>query len=481
MNSIYDISLDRSSNQHLYIQLYNEIKKLIVDKELNPHHKLPPIRKLSEFLNVNNVTVVNAYKLLEQENFVYKKIGSGTFVNKIIPNSMMDMESNQDIKKNNEDIIDFASATPTPDLFPVSDFKLVMNEVLDRDKGDAFGYQESQGYLPLRKSIMEYISNYNIHTRLENIHIVSGAQQGIDIISKSLIDYGDIVFIESPTYTGAIGTFKSRAARIIEIPMLEDGIDIQTLENKLKTFKPKFIYVMPNFQNPTGFSYSLEKKQQLLKLANEYDIYIVEDDYLSDLSFYSNENTTLKSMDKNDKVIYIKSFSKIFMPGLRLAFVVIPISLTREFIAAKHISDISTSSLIQRAFDLYLKKGIWQKHINYMENIYKKRFEIMSEGLKKYMPKALNLYNPMGGLNFWISLPHGFSADVLYEISIHENITFVPGSYFFLNKRDDNHFRLSIASVYADEIYKGIEKMSTVIKKYLSEQIYVRDEQTPLL
>lgn len=482
MQSFNNIKLDKNSTQHLYIQLYNQIKSLITQGDITHHTKLPPIRKLSELLGVNNVTIVNAYKLLEQEGYLYKKIGSGTFVQDLETKDLENILINEEIQSFSEKLyrtktthdgniqsINFASTAPTPDLFPVDDFKMVLNEVLDRDKGKAFTYQESEGYYPLRESIKKYIESYGINSSIENIQIVSGAQQGIDILSKSLVEYGDIVFTESPTYAGAISAFKSRAARIIDIPIEEDGIDIGALENKLRSFRPKFIYLMPNFQNPTGYSYSDEKKHKLLQLAEQYNTFIVEDDYLSDLSFGGNINSTLKSMDSSNRVIYIKSFSKIFMPGLRLAFMIIPKSIYRKVSSAKHTSDISTSGLIQRSFDLYLNKGKWQKHIKHMEEIYIKRFDILVQSIGQYMSKEISWYIPNGGLNLWLSLPQGYSANELYKLCIRNQFILVPGSVFFPDQRDSTYFRISIASVYSKDIPEGIKKLSKLIELFLKE------------
>lgn len=477
--NIEEIRLDKNSDQHLYIQLYSKIKKLILNGTLKPHTKLPPIRKLAKKLNVNNITIVNAYNLLQKENLVYKKIGSGTFVNIInydTDNEVPYKHYLHTINKTNpnyyihnyEDVIDFSNTTPTNDLFPVEDFKYVINLVLDRDKGNAFKYQESQGYYPLRETIKNYLTNYSINCDISNIQIISGAQQGIDILSKALIDYGDVVFTESPTYTGAIAAFNSRAARIIEIPIKKDGIDLNCLENKLKSFRPKFIYVMPNFQNPTGYTYSKSKKLKLLDLANKYDTLVVEDDYLNDLSFNNDYPETLKSLDKNNRVIYIKSFSKTFMPGLRLGFMIIPMSIQKEILIAKHISDISTSGLMQRALDLYIKMGFLKKHINKINIIYKKRFDIMVKSLSNYIPKQISYTIPKGGLNFWLSLPHGYLSDELHEQCFKKRILIAPGSIFYANKIKSNSFRISIASVHESIIENGVCQLSEIINEFLN-------------
>lgn len=479
-NSIY---LDKHCLKHLYVQLFESIRDMILEGGLKPEEKLPPIRQLSDLLNINTSTVVNCYNLLEKEGYVYKKVGSGTFVS---PKQMSGIDASllekypldedfrmmdrgqMQIKVNT---ISFASATPTSDLFPVEDFKILINEVLDRDKGDAFGYQESQGYYPLRESLVDYLKSYNIDTSPDNIQIISGAQQGIDVISKAFINFKDSVVLENPTYTGAIATFKTRGANIITVPILSDGLDIEALQKIISEQKPKLIYIMSNYQNPTGNSYNLEKKKKLIELAQRYDFLIVEDDYLSDLSFYNNDSSTIKSLDTSDSVIYIKSFSKIFMPGLRLGFLVIPQKILNLTMAAKHTSDISTSGLNQRVFDLYLRKGIWRKHIQYMETIYKKRFDVMLAALKKYiLPLGVSFTPPKGGLNFWLQLPHGLSSNDLYIEAEKNNVLILPGSIFYVFGTDYSFFRISIAAVYPDEIEHGIKILSESIAQCINRK-----------
>ena len=476
MEKLENIQLDKQSDEYLYIQLYKKIKQLLLEGNIEPHSKLPTIRHLAKQLDVNNVTIVNTYNLLEQKGYVYKKVGSGTFVQDILNKNRTLEFRDDDVSSTREEnnIINFVSTAPTEDLFPIEDIKLAINQVLDRDKGMAFTYQESQGYYPLRNSIKNYLSEYGINTSEDNIQIISGAQQGIDILSKALIDYGDIVFTENPTYSGAIAVFKSRSARTIEINLEEDGLDIRDLENKLRSFRPKFIYVMPIFQNPTGYSYSLKKKYELLELASKYDFYIIEDDFLSDLSFNNDDNQTLKSLDRDDRVIYLKSFSKIAMPGLRLAFMVIPRAIYNEVLSAKHISDISTSGLIQRSFDVYLSSGKWKKNLEYISIEYMNRFTVMVESIKEYIPKDIKYILPKGGLNFWFSLPDGYSSNELYKKCLQNNLSIAPGSAFNVNQTDNEHFRLSVASLDCDEIRVGINKLSQIIVEFLEEYKRIR-------
>ncbi|TDX52748.1 PLP-dependent aminotransferase family protein [Orenia marismortui] len=483
---IESIQLDKNSNRHLYIQLYSQLRELIEMGELKEHSKLPSIRKFSKELGVNNVTVVNAYNLLEEEKLVYKKVGSGTFVApKEIVQDEEEIYLDDDIyidedtkfadKKGmlkEDQLINFATAAPTPDLFPIAPFKRLLNKVLDRDGGYAFGYQKSQGYMPLRDSISKYIKSYDIDAKLDEIQIVSGAQQGIDILAKTFLDYGDTVFVERPTYPGAISVFKSRKANIVDITIESDGINVEELETKLKVNKAKFLYLMPNFQNPTGYSYSQEKKNKILELAREHDLLIIEDDCLSDLNYGANKKLSLKSQDTEGRVIYIKSFSKIFMPGLRLAFLIIPQRYFNDILLSKYMSDIFTDGLVQRVLDLYFREEVWEKQISKVEKTYQKRYEVMIKSLKSNLPVEINFNPPLGGLNIWLELPEGISGKKIHDKGLKEGINIAPGQVFYNSQREENKLRLSIAAVTTKEIETGIKILSKIIKEELSNQEY---------
>lgn len=464
MKSYESIVIDRNSDEPMYMQIYTGIRALIENGVLSQNEKLPPIRNIAEKYGVNNVTVVNAYKMLEQNGYVFSKVGSGTYVRGIKNIEALDFEAEDShtiergYVKMSTNEINFSTSTPNPKLFPIKEFKEVLNEVLDRDGGFAFGYQESQGFYPLRESIKDYLIENGLKIDTKNVHVISGAQQGIDVVSKALIGFNDTIIVESPTYTGAIAAFKSRGARIIEVGMEQDGIDIDELENILKTERPRLIYVMTNFQNPTGISYSDEKKLKLLHLAEKYGFYILEDDYLSELRFYGDQSIPIKSIDTANKVIYLKSFSKIFMPGIRLAFLITPDVISKKILSAKHITDISTAGLMQRALDLYLRNRKWENHIEIMWDIYKKRYDHIVELLKKETP-FIKFSEPNGGLHIW--------GETDIDAAMYSNMTkqngapIASGSVFFLDGRRSNNFRISFAGAEIDEITRGIE----IIKK----------------
>lgn len=328
---IYKFEFDENNKK--YIQVYNRIKNLILDGKLVGDEKLPPIRKLSALLGVNSVTIVKAYDLLENEGYLIKRQGSGCYVSKIKKTRSISAKS---------DLYRLDTGNPLADIFPINDFKKAVNMALDDELASLFNYDDGNGIYELKEVMVDYLAEQKIQASPDNIIITSGGQQGIDIISKSLLSYSDVVFIEEPTYSGAIDLLKMRNTRLISIPLLEDGIDIGLLKMKLEKIRPRLLYVMPNFQNPTGISYSEYKKKKLIDLAEEYNFYILEDDFISDFKFLSENNRTLKSYDKYNRVIYIKSFSKILMPGLRMGLMVVPTELVERTVVSKHNSDIST-------------------------------------------------------------------------------------------------------------------------------------------
>ena len=467
---IKDIQLSKKSSTPLYIQLYESIRDEIEENKLESD-KLPSIRALAKELEVNNVTVVNAYKLLEKEDYIYTIKGSGTFIKKpsFSQDSSLVEEGDMELMLSGifpllKNSIDFASVSPTPELFPIDEFKKSLVEVLDRDGGEAFLYPEITGFGPLRESISSFLhEHYLIDAKKDQILITSGGQQGLDIISKTLIQQGDVILVENPTYPGAFAAFQSRGAKIIGIPMDDEGIDLDNLKSYVKRYKPKFIYLMPNYHSPTTICYSESRKKEVLRLAREYSFYIIEDDFLTDLSFSTNKRLPLKTLDRNDNVVFIKSFSKIFMPGVRIGFMTLPNELMKDIIKSKHNTDISSSGYLQRAFDLYLREGLWRDYIDKITSFYMARYKIMIAGLDKLKPFGISYFKPEGGLSIWVSLPEKFDAMKLYEECGKRGLAIVPGKVFFTDRKDsDNFIRLSFSAVHKDEIEQGLKILKDI-------------------
>ncbi|QGU95012.1 aminotransferase class I/II-fold pyridoxal phosphate-dependent enzyme [Clostridium bovifaecis] len=453
-----------------YLQIANHIKKLIYIKKVAEGEKLPSIRELSRMLGVNTVTIVNAYNRLEHEGVAIRKIGSGTYAKEKEENRNLLKEYSNIYKKINggtlKDYIDFTGETTCSEFFPVENFKEALNKVLDRDGAEAFTYQDSLGYDGLRKSINNHFWGGKLDS--ENILIVSGAQQGIDIAAKAIINVNDNVLVEKPTYSGALNVFKSRRANILEVDMLQDGVDVNMLKKLLKKNKVKCFYVMSYFQNPTGSTYSIEKKKEILNLAEEYDFYIIEDDYLSELIYDENiEYKSFKSLDIYDRVIYIKSFSKIFLPGIRIGYLVPPIKFSEAMQNSKVNTDITTSSLMQRALDLYINEGYWRKHIKLLNEAYKSRYLVMEKFIKSILETKVDFYSPRGGLNFYLRISDKIAMDSieLFNKCKKYKVIITPGVLFYKNSMDgDRYFRLGFSVANIPEIEKGIQIINKLLQ-----------------
>lgn len=451
------VHIDRKSSQPLYSQIETDLTEAIASGKLAPGTRLPSVRSLAKMLKVNTVTVVTAYRQLEQKGCIWTRTGSGTYVRPAPPPRIA-----RQIFLPRQGI-NFANAIPTPEIFPVADIKRLLNLVLDRDGGHAFNYQEIQGWLPLREAIRQYLAGNGIQTQVENIHIVSGAQQGIDLAAKVLVSHGETIYVDEPGYHAAIASFRSRGARIIGIPMEPDGPDLNVILQQLNTSKPKFFYTMPTFHNPTGRSYSDHKKAALLKLAMQHKFNLVEVDSMSELAYNDSAGRPLKAMDTLDQVIYIKSFSKILMPGLRLGLLVAPASLNQEIGAAKQYSDISSSGLLQRTLELFLREQIWHKHIQIMKSIYLARYQEAIQAIARFLPGEIEFTPPGGGLYLWLKLPAGISGDELYNYCLNEDVLITPGSYFSPGRQYNQWIRLSFAAASQGEIARGIEIIGRIL------------------
>lgn len=466
--SFVSIQLDRNGKESLYVQLYDVLREAILCGQLTEGYLLPPVRRLAAETGINAGTVVSAYRLLEKNGYIRAKRGSGFYVTDIL----MQSDEREDTREESTflphmtpagDGIDLLSASPSPEYIRVTDFKRVINEVLDRDGGYAFGYQDGQGYYPLRQAMAGYLTKCGVRATADDVHIISGAQQGIDIVAKAVLSFGDYVLVERPTYAGAIGAFRSRGAKIIDAPMTEDGIDMDAVEDVLRRFRPKLIYVMPNIQNPTGYSYASAKKNRLLGLARRYQTLILEDDYISELDYSDEKMAPLKALDRDERVIYCKSFSKMFMPGLRLGFLVVPKRKRARILAVKQQSDGSTAGLTQRAFDLYLRNGIWAKHSRSIYNVYRARREEMAALLHKYLPDTVTVYPARGGLTYWLRLPSGISAKRTAQTLAERGVLVQEGSAFFVSTGHDSFLRVSFAAEEGVRLAEGVRSIGNVI------------------
>ncbi len=458
-----------------YIQVANYIKSLIDKRKIKEGDKLPTIRELSKKLGVNNVTIVSAYNKLKSEGYAYQKVGSGSYAKRKEVASNFRKEYSNALKKISmgdlTDVIDFTGETTGEVLFPIDDLKGIINEVLERDGANALLSDNRNGYTNLIYTINKVFWNNKLND--EDIIIISGAQQGIDIASKGILNINDNIIVEKPTYVGALSVFKWRKVNLFEVPIDEDGINLNKFEKILQKNEIKCFYTMSYFQNPTGVSYSIEKKKRILDLAEIYDFYIIEDDYLSELIYENSlEYVPFKWLDKNDRVIYIKSFSKIFLPGIRLGYLVAPEVFSETLQNSKHNTDITTSSLMQRALELYISSNKWKKNIKNLNDEYIKRYTHLKTILDSEFKDMLTYNDPKGGLNFYITLKDEFKINTkeLFIKLKKKNVYITPGAMFFTLQNDgQDSFRIAFYQTDKEKIEKGMKilKEELILSKEL--------------
>jgi GntR family transcriptional regulator/MocR family aminotransferase len=485
------IPLNRQSQIPLYQQIKSHFQQGILSGSLAPDTRLPASRQLARDLGVNRITVETAYSELEADGLVLSRVGSGTYVSSSPPLPTYPLEAldttwplwqenlqtwnPESENKNFDEIrktiqhpqpISFAGGTSASHLFPADDFRKVLQAVMRRDGIAALEYGEDNGYAPLRSTIAHVLASQGLQARPENILITAGSQQAISLVSQLLLKPGDTILVESPTYGGALDLFRALNYTIVGIPVDKQGMQVENLERLLQLHHPKLIYTIPNFHNPTGTCLSTARRRELLVLADRYNVPILEDDFVGDLRYEGRTQPSLKSLDPGGRVIYTSTFSKMLMPGLRVGFLLIEGPVYESLVSFKHLNDLATSTLIQRALEAYVTVGRYQAHLRRSCQIFRKRRDAMISAIHRYLPGKIKFDTPQGGLFLWVRLPDKISSDELLPWAFKEGVDFVPGSRFFPNGiQGRDWMRLNFVLHSPDDIVEGIKRLGTAIKQ----------------
>ena len=378
------------------------------------------------------------------------------------------------------DIISFAGGMPAPEVFPVKEFQAACNVVLAEQSAQALQYSATEGYRPLREMIARHATRYMVRVTPENILITSGSQQALDFIGRLFVNRGDYIVVESPTYLGALQAWNAYGAQYISVPMDEDGMLVEQLEEALRK-GPKFIYVLPNFQNPSGATLSLERRKKVIELADKYGVPIVEDDPYGQLRYEGEHIPSLVQLDSayrghdgdcySGNVIYLSTFSKLLAPGLRLAWVIAPEQVIRKLVIAKQAADLHTASFNQYVAYEVGKGGFIDEHVNVIRATYKERRDVMLEIMDEMFPPEVRWTHPQGGMFLWGIMPeHMDAADVL-KIALERKVAFVPGGSFHATGGGNNTMRLNFSYSRPEIIREGITRLGTTLKELLHEKV----------
>ena len=365
------------------------------------------------------------------------------------------------------EVISFAGGLPAPELFPVEEIGKVCQEVCAAEGRKVLQYATTEGRPTLRVKIADRMNRkYKSHLKAENILITTGSQQNLDMAGKIFFDEGDVVLMESPTYLAAINAFKAYQPVFKEVPTDEKGMIPEELDKILaETPRAKLIYVIPDFQNPTGICWSLERRQKFMEIVNKYNIPVLEDNPYGELRYEGETLPSLQSMDTKDLVMAMGTFSKTFCPGLRIGWLAAPITLMKEFVKVKQSADLHTSAFDQAIIDRYMDEYSLDDHVAEINKLYKHRRDLLLKTMEETFTDGTTWTHPEGGLFLWLTFPEGVSARKVFDKCIEKNVAGVLGEFFYPNIKNDRHMRINYSNMPDDRIVEGVKRMAEALKE----------------
>lgn len=490
----FDLQISRESTRPIYQQIVDQVKNRISDGRLPAGSRLPTVRSLAAALQVTRLTVQHAYAELQSEGWLEATVGRGTYVSSsahkhsfgrgMQPPMTPDGVINDILQVNQAvGIRSMASASPDPHLFPADEFWSTFHE-LRTCAADLVTYSSSQGDAQLRVEISRDLSERGVEASPADILVVSGVTQGLALIAQALTQPGDRVLVEEPTYLGLLHTLKLRDVETIGIPFGDGGLDLEELERAIIQRRPRFLYTVPTFQNPTGRSLSTDRRIALLELAAVHGLPIVEDDIYGRLAYDAPPPPTLYELDQHGLVIYVGSYSKVLMPGLRLGYVVPPARWADQLLSLRRANDLCSPPILQRALARFLHNDGLKRHLRRVMPTYRRRRDAMVAALRHHLPDSVAWTAPEGGFCCWLTLPglHNF-GDVEQAI-LRNGWAVTPGDVFLSNTPTRKSLRLCYGSLSPDAIHHGVEVVSRTIRARLSDAsppVYQVEDWTPLV
>lgn len=486
------IELDRDAKTPVYIQLSNQIRRQILSGELPAGQRLPSERKLAAHLGVNRTTVFSAFEILKAEELLQATVGSGTVVRRVpeegggegtppVEPAWNQLFSQYTVRSESglvgellglasrTDVISFATGIASPDCGPAELLRGIDSELLSKENIRALLHSPTEGFLSLRAAMCGLMRRRGVFSNPEEVMMLSGSQQGIDLAARAFLDPGDIVVLEEPTYFPAIQVMRRAGARIMTVPVDDQGMRIDVLEQLLERYRPKLIYTIPTYQNPTGAEMPLERRRRLVDLATRYNVMILEDDAYGDLCYEGSQPPLLKALDGAGHVIYLSTFSKNVYSGLRLGWVVANRRIIRQFSAAKQLTDLHSSSLSQWMIERFVVSGGMEAHLRRICAAYRDRRDVMLSALEHYAPDGMCWNVPKGGYYIWCRLPRGVSANALVSKAAERGVAFIPGAPFFASGEGDGYLRLNFTFAPKDRIDEGVRRLSLAVRQILDE------------
>jgi DNA-binding transcriptional MocR family regulator len=493
--SSLNISLNRDSEEPIYRQLIRQIQVQIDGGVLSAGMRLPASRDLAKQLGISRISVVNAYAELRSEGYLSAHAGRGTFVSRDKASLHTDNNHQRPIYQQTNTgqsirdmmrlarkpgVINFSHGAPPKEFFPVRHMQDAINTVIDRDGANALSYEVPEGYLPLRVAVRDYVRALGIQCRFEDVLITGGAQQAIDLVLQALMSEGETLVTADPTYLGIMDIAHARRVRIHGIPIDENGIRIDALENYLHDHTPRLIYVMPSFQNPTGHVMPVHRRRQLIRLAEHHQIPVLEDEVYREFRFDGDHLPPLKALDESSVVIHANAFTKMLLPGMRIGYLIADGQHYDRLVRVKQAADISTSGLNQRTIHLLLERGILAKQLERNRLELRRRRDVALQATEDYFPKGTTWYIPQGGLYLWVELPsNGPTAPELFITGIQMDVAFAIGSMFYTGEGGSHAMRLNYGIHKPEDIREGFRRIGEAWKDLAIN--YESMQQSPML
>lgn len=494
------LALERGAGRRrpLGQQLVDELRRRVQAGSLGPGERLPPVRGLATALGVTPETVAGAYKRLTEEGYLRGEIGRGTFVaapplgaeeDPLAPfeaggalppfaasGPAPGPPAERDLLRlaNQPGLVSFAASVAALELAPVERLRRALADVLASEGSGALQVGPTQGYPPLRSAIAGLLEQRGLRVDPTTVCVTSGCQQGIDLAAKVFVGAGDVVLVEQPSFLGALEAFRARGARVIGVPIEDDGLRVEALPALVQRYRPKLLYCMPTYQNPTGRSLGPEKRRALLRTAAAFDLPIVEDDSAGFFHLDGGEPPpALKADDPAGYVIHLGTFSKLIGAGLRLGWLVADPPVFEKLVAAKYASDVSSDALLQRAVERLVRDGALQAHVQAAREVYRQRRDVLVEALGRpgALPTGARFDVPAGGFNLWLELPRaGPSSTELYLEAVRRGVAFVPGPFFFsaggggaASPAAQRGLRLSYSALAPADLRRGVRLLSLAL------------------
>ncbi len=362
-------------------------------------------------------------------------------------------------------VIAFADGSPNEDLFPVAPITAAFNEVLEKEWRHAFQYTPTEGFVPLKKQIQKQMAKYGVTATLDELLITTGSQQGLDLSAKIYIDASDVILVESPTYLGALSAFRYYQPNVVEVDMDEEGMRMDALEARLQEYpNVRFIYTIPDFQNPSGRVLSQARRQRMVELAEQYDVMIVEDNPYYELRFEGTRIPPIKHFDKNGRVIFLGSTSKSLVPGLRVGWINAKEEIIRDYVLLKQAADLSTTEISQQVIAHFLEDQDFEAHVAHLNATYKRKRDVMLKAFHDYFPPGIEATHPEGGLFLWLTLPeHCDCMQLFWEALEKEKVIYVPGETCFPRGGHKNTLRLCYSTASDENIEEGMKRLARAL------------------